>query len=135
MPCNPSREAAALAPTAFSFVEFVNANTHAFNVAKDNRTSMFGFKYSEVWMPCKVFARGRIDRLVRSVSVGSVSIKHLAKDQLFFLLLLLLLFLSLLFFNEAAPAPFGIGDMLSTSSSLGDFASQESKAAPGDFAI
>ena len=131
MPCNPSREEAALAPTVFSFVEFVNANTHAFNVANDNRTSMFGFKYSDVWMPCKDFARGRIDRLVRSVSVGSVSIKHLAKDQLFFLLLLLLL-LSLLLSFEFSPA-FAFGDM-STSPSLGDFASQESKAAPGDFA-
>ena len=48
MPCNPSREAAAFAPTVFSFVEFVSANTHAFNVAKDSRASIFGFKYSEV---------------------------------------------------------------------------------------
>ena len=48
MPCNPSREAAAFAPTVFSFVEFVSANTQAFNVAKDSRASMFGFKYSEV---------------------------------------------------------------------------------------
>ena len=42
-------------------------------------------------MPCKAFARGRIDRLVKSVSAGSVSIKHLAKNQLFFLMLLLML--------------------------------------------
>ena len=85
-------------------------------------------------MPCKAFARGRIDRLVKSVSAGSVSIKHLAKDQLFFLLLLLMLLSLRLFFISFSPPPLGFGDM-STSPSLGDFASQESKAAPGDFAI
>ena len=87
-------------------------------------------------MPCKAFARGRIDRLVKSVSAGSVSIKHLAKDQLFFLLLLLMLLSLRLFFIPFSPPPLslGFGDM-STSPSLGDFASQESKAAPGDFAI
>ena len=86
-------------------------------------------------MPCKAFARGRIDRLVKSVSAGSVSIKHLAKDQLFFLLLLLMLLsLRLFFISFSPPPPLGFGDM-STSPSLGDFASQESKAAPGDFAI
>ena len=86
-------------------------------------------------MPCKAFARGRIDRLVKSVS-GRVSIKHLAKDQLFFLLLLLMLLSLWLFFIPFSPPPppLGFGDM-STSPSLGDFASQESKAAPGDFAI
>ena len=57
-------------------------------------------------------------------------------DELFFLLLLLLLLSLRLFFIPFSPPPLplGFGDM-STSPSLGDFASQESKAAPGDFAI